>query len=271
MTSSDRQAFQRYLARASRVTILSGAGVSAESGIPTFRGAGGLWRTYRATDLASPDAWARDPGLVWEFYNYRRVIMGDKAPNPGHHALATFEQRWRDAGRHMRIITQNIDGLHTHAGSTHVLRLHGSLWQVRDIDTGAVYDNSDVPITPAFEGSGSPDPNAETRTFSEADLPRSPTGGILRPHVVWFGEGLDPEILDAAAKETAQCDVFIVIGTSAVVYPAAGLVPLARQAGAVVAEVNLERTPATDVCDFFFEGKSGEVLPELLDVVPTEA
>lgn len=271
MTSSDQKAFQRYLARSSRVAILSGAGVSAESGIPTFRGAGGLWRSYRATDLASPDAWARDPGLVWEFYNYRRMIMGDKAPNPGHVALAEFEQRWRQAGRHTRIITQNIDGLHTQAGSHDVIRLHGSLWHVRDVDTGVVYDNTEVPITPAFEGSGSPDPNAETRRFSDADLPRSPTGGILRPHVVWFGEGLDPDILNAAAQETAQCDVFLVIGTSAVVYPAAGLVPLARKGGAVVAEINLERTPATDVCDFFFQGKSGEVLPELLAVDPVEA
>lgn len=271
MASTDRGAFKRWLSKSPSITILTGAGISAESGVPTFRGAGGLWRTYAATDLATPEAWRRDPGLVWEFYDYRRQIMKGKQPNDGHRAIATLEARWRTAGRSARVVTQNIDGLHAESGSRDVTCMHGSLWKVRCTECGDITENDDVPITSAFEGCGSPDPDAHARRFTEADLPHcGECGGVLRPHVVWFGESLNPADLEGATHAATHCATLLVVGTSAVVYPAAGLIPMARARGIVVAEVNLETTPATGECDFVFQGKSGEVLPELLDVEPTE-
>ncbi|MCC6557901.1 MAG: NAD-dependent deacylase [Polyangiaceae bacterium] len=256
------------LARARKVAVLTGAGVSAESGVPTFRGAGGLWRRYEATALATPAAWERDPGLVWEFYHHRREVVLGCAPNPAHHALARFERRWREAGRGFSLISQNIDGLHERAGSEGLTRLHGSLWQVRCVECQEVTENRDVPITPAFAGSGSPDPDADARRFGGAELPHCHCGGVLRPHVVWFGEALDPADLAAAASGVDHCDVLVVVGTSAVVYPAAGFVPLAKRHGAVIAEVNLEPSAVNDLCDFFFPGAAGEILPSLLDIEP---
>ena len=249
--------------------MLTGAGISAESGVPTFRGAGGLWRNFSAMDLATPEAWSADPGLVWEFYDYRRQIVLEKQPNPGHEALARFEKRWRDAGGAMRIVTQNIDGLHESAGSKDITRLHGSIWHVRCTGCERVFENRDVPITPAFAGCGSPDPDADARKFNASDLPECAVcGNVLRPHVVWFGEDLDSEVMNRAVDAARDCTTFIVVGTSAVVYPAAGLIPMARRDGVVVAEVNLEPTPATGMCDYAFQGPSGEVLPDLLDVEP---
>ncbi len=268
MHRAQLESFRKRLAEAQNVVVLTGAGVSAESGIPTFRGAGGLWRRYAATDLATPQAWQRDAGLVWEFYNYRRTLMGDKAPNPAHKALAGLEQRWTAAGRRFDLVTQNIDDLHFAAGSQAVLRLHGSLWLVRCLACGEVEENRQVPITSAYEGSGSPDIDAPQRRFSEADLPHCSCGGILRPHVVWFGEGLDARILRAAQRAVEACSLLLVVGTSAVVYPAAAVIPLARQHGACIAEVNLETTPATGLVDYHFAGRAGEVLPEMLAGLP---
>jgi NAD-dependent deacetylase sirtuin 5 len=266
MSSSSREDFKQKLSAARKVAVLTGAGISAESGVPTFRGEGGLWRRYEATSLATPEAWARDPGLVWEFYNHRRERVLHCAPNPAHRALADFEARWQGAGRAFSLVTQNIDGLHEQAGSRSVVRLHGSLWQVRCLGCGKVTDDRNVPITPAFEGSGSPDPDAHARRFTEADLPRCACGGVERPHVVWFGEALEPANLAAAAEAIDRCDVMLVIGTSAVVYPAAGFVPLAKRHGAVVAEINVEPSAVNTLCDFFFAGKAGEVMPSLLDI-----
>lgn len=260
--------FQDALEKASFLTVMTGAGVSAESGIPTFRGAGGYWRTYSAMDLASPEAWSRDPGLVWEFYNYRRQIMSDKKTNPAHHAIAKIEERFTSQGKGFHLITQNIDDLHFEAGSKSVTRLHGSLWLVRCIQCGDVTENRKVPITPAYEGSGSPDPSAEDGKFSREDLPhckKKNCGGVLRPHVVWFGETLNMQDIAAAVKATQSADLFVVVGTSAMVYPAAGFIGQA-QGRIQVAEINLEATPATYGCDFFFEGKAGELLPGLFGV-----
>lgn len=268
MSSTEHAGFQSRLGRSRKVTVLTGAGVSAESGIPTFRGAGGLWRRYEATKLATPEAWERDPGLVWEFYNHRRELARTCAPNPAHTALARLEARWRDAGGTFTLITQNIDGLHEQAGSENVVRLHGSLWQVRCLSCGEVIANRDVPIAPAFAGSGSPDPDAVARRFTEAELPHCRCGGVLRPHVVWFGEALAVSDLSAATDAIDRCDVLLVIGTSAVVYPAAGLVPMAKRHGAVIAEINVEPSAVAGLCDFTFSGSAGEVLPSLLDVTP---
>ncbi|WP_437623682.1 SIR2 family NAD-dependent protein deacylase [Sorangium sp. So ce1151] len=268
MSATSRDHFQSTLRRSRKIAVLTGAGVSAESGIPTFRGAGGLWRRHDAKSLASPEAWQRDPGLVWEFYNHRRERALGCSPNPGHRALAQLEARWRDAGGAFTLITQNIDGLHEQAGSRDVVRLHGSLWQVRCLSCGSVTENRDVPIAPAFAGSGSPDPDTRARRFTAAELPHCGCGGVLRPHVVWFGEALQQRDLTAAAAGVDGCDLLLVVGTSAVVYPAAGFVPLAKRHGALIAEVNVEPSAVTGLCDFVFTGGAGEVLPLLLDVAP---
>ncbi len=261
-----KSAFQELLANTRRLTILTGAGVSAESGIPTFRGAGGLWRTYQATELASPQTWNANPGLLWEFYNYRRQIMLDKKPNPAHHAIAKIEKRFREENRQFHLITQNIDDLHLEAGSQNVTRMHGSLWLLRCCLCSQIVENRNVPITPSFEGSGSPDPKAKQSNFQKEDLPKCSCGGILRPHVVWFGESLAIEDMEKSHEVSRECDLFLVVGTSAVVYPAAGLSVIAQRSGAKVAVVNLEPTTTDQVSDFNFQGKAGEILPDLLMV-----
>ncbi len=268
-SQSARSNFRSKLSSSRKITILTGAGVSAESGIATFRGAGGFWRRYQAQDLASPDAWARDPGLVWEFYNYRRAASQHAAPNPAHRAIAMLEDRWRNAGGTFTLITQNIDDLHEQAGSRNIVHLHGSIWHVRCLGCDEVTLNKNIPITPAYEGSGSPDPETRTHRFSEADLPHCHCGGVQRPYVVWFGEALEPKNLVAAANAVDKCDLMLVVGTAAVVHPAAGFVTLAKRYGASIAEANIEASAVNDLCDYFFEGKAGELLPSLLDVEPT--
>jgi NAD-dependent deacetylase len=229
------------LAGAHRVAVLTGAGISAESGVPTFRGAEGLWRTYRAESLATPEAFGRDPALVWEWYDWRRGLIAPVEPNPGHTVLAG----WQDLFESLDIITQNVDGLHGRAGSRSVVELHGSIWKVRCTREGTVEERRATP------------------------LPRIPPvcpscGGLLRPHVVWFGEALDPAVLDRAISLTAACRAMLVIGTSAVVQPAASLPLTAARAGAKVIEINVEPTPLTSLADVFLPGKAGEILP-LLD------
>lgn len=242
------------LQAARRVAVLTGAGISAESGVPTFRGEGGLWRNHSAMELATPAAWARDPVLVWEFYDHRRRALVDKAPNAGHRALAAFEGRLAGKRRGFTLITQNVDGLHEAAGSRAIVRLHGSIWRVRCSRCGREERDHATPVTPGFAGPG-PGP---------ADLPRCACGGVTRPAVVWFGESLRDEDLEAASRAAAEADVLLVVGTSAVVYPAAGLVPHAKRAGAVVIEVNLEPTAARAHVDHHLTGPSGALLPELL-------
>lgn len=269
MGSSDVEDFQSRLRSARKIAVLTGAGVSAESGVPTFRDQGGLWRRYEAARCATPEAWEADPGLVWEFHDRLRQLVRGCAPNPAHHALEKLEARWRAAGGTFTLLTQNIDGLHEAAGARDVVRLHGSLWHVRCVACGEVVENRDVPITPAFEGSGSPDTDAPAQRFAEADLPHCRCGGARRPHVVWFGEQVASRDLVACADAIDHCQIMMVVGTSAVVYPAAGLVPLAKRYGTVIVEVNLEPTGVTDLCDFSFLGKAGESLPSLVDVTPT--
>lgn len=265
---TDREKFQSKLSSSRKLTILTGAGVSAESGIATFRGTGGFWRRYEAQDLASPEAWIRDPGLVWEFYNYRRAASCNAAPNPAHLAIAKIEARWREAGGTFTLITQNIDDLHEQAGSQNIVHLHGSIWHVRCLACQAVTPNKNIPITKAYEGSGSPDPETRALHFTEADLPHCQCGGIQRPHVVWFGEALESKNLIATADAIDKCNLMLVVGTAAVVHPAAGFVSLAKRYGTVIAEANIEASAVNDICDYFFVGKAGEVLPSLLDVTP---
>lgn len=238
----------REIARASRITVLTGAGVSAASGIPTFRGAGGLWRQFRAEELATPDAFSRDPQLVWEWYESRRAIVAGCAPNAAHDVLAQWSTE-----RNCIVITQNVDDLHLRAGTRGLIRLHGSLWELRcsgrDRDErssqgrcAASWRDEQVPL---------------------ALPPRCPAcGALARPGVVWFGEALNPRDLTAATAATA-CDLFITVGTSAVVFPAAGLLHEARRAGAVTAEINPEPTPASGLVDIAVAGGAEAILPQL--------
>jgi NAD-dependent deacetylase len=222
------------------VAALTGAGISAESGIPTFRGAGGLWKNFRAEELATPQAFACDPRLVWEWYNWRREIIAKAAPNAAHHALVRLEA----AKPAFTLITQNVDGLHDLAGSARILKVHGDIWRMRCTACGAHWPDR------------------------RAALPKLPPhcacGGLARPGVVWFGEELPDGIMQEAEHAAASTQVFLVIGTSAVVYPAAGLVPLAKQSGATVIEINPEQTAFSAMVDFSFQAPAGDLLPKLL-------
>ncbi len=217
------------LTPSARITVLTGAGVSAASGVPTFRGPAGLWKQYRPEELATPLAFARDPRLVWEWYDWRRQRIAGCAPNAAHRVLAAWSRRFP----RFTLVTQNVDGLHEGAGTRDPVRLHGSIWHVRCHERCA-------------RGAA---PWRDARVPMPDHPPRCPhCGGLLRPDVVWFGEPLDPAIV-ARAATAARCDVFFAIGTSAVVYPAAGFVHEARQHGATTIEINPEATPATDLVD----------------------
>lgn len=263
--SNDMSAFREVFAKAKNIVVLSGAGISAESGVPTFRGAGGYWRVYQAQQLATPEAFEDNPSLVWEFYSYRREVMQSKHPNPAHIAIAELEKRFKPQGRTVTVITQNIDELHRRAGSANILELHGSLFKTRCTDCEKVLENFDSPICPALKDKGSPSPDASDATIPLAELPTcKKCGGLLRPHVVWFGESLDTAVTDAASDAMAECDLCLLVGTSSVVYPAAGYAPMLAARGVPVAEFNLEVTPVTGNFKFHFQGKCGEILPTAL-------
>ena len=238
--SSDLEIVRERLVHAGAITVLTGAGISADSGVPTFRGADGLWRNFRAEDLATPEAFQRDPRLVWEWYNWRRELIATKQPNEAHHALVELERRnlgfW--------LITQNVDGLHRLAGSTNLSEIHGNIWMVRCTVCGSVEENREVPI---------------------AALPACKhCHELLRPHIVWFGEALSSNDLSRCAAALAACKVLLVIGTSGVVYPAAGFVSVAKEAGAFVAEINLEPTPQSGLVDCSLQGRAKDLVPLLL-------
>ena len=267
MPSSDLAALRGHLAKANKVAVLTGAGVSAESGVPTFRGAGGLWRKYSAPDLASPVAFRSDPSLVWEFYHHRREVVLTKSPNAAHRAIADYEARMRSQGKEVTVITQNVDELHRAAGTTNLLELHGSLFRVRCTQCGKETENRASPICPASEGKGAPDVDARDARISVEDLPRCDCekAALLRPAIVWFGENLDPAVLGAAERAVESCDVCLVVGTSSVVYPAAMFAPAAAARGAIVAEFNTESTPVTQRFQFHFKGPCGSTLPAALE------
>uniref|UniRef100_A0A8C6BGT5 NAD-dependent protein deacylase sirtuin-5, mitochondrial n=1 Tax=Monodon monoceros TaxID=40151 RepID=A0A8C6BGT5_MONMO len=247
--SSSMADFRKCFAKAKHIVIISGAGVSAESGVPTFRGAGGYWRRWKAQDLATPQAFARNPSQVWEFYHYRREVVQSKEPNAGHLAIAECEARLGRQGRRVTVITQNIDELHRKAGTKNLLEIHGSLFKTRCTSCGVVAENYKSPICPALSGKGAPEPETQDARIPVEKLPRceeAACGGLLRPHVVWFGENLDPAILEEAGRELALCDLCLVVGTSSVVYPAAMFAPEVSARGVPVAEFNIEATPAAN-------------------------
>jgi len=227
----------QVLAQASFVAVLTGAGISAESGIPTFRGPGGLWRSYRPEDLATPQAFARDPWLVWEWYAWRQGLVAAAEPNAGHRALVDLER-----AKTVTLVTQNVDGLHARAGSTEPIELHGSLWRVRCTECEA-----ERAIDEPIEG-----------------LPICAACGALeRPGVVWFGESLPDEPFELAIQAVMRSQVVLVVGTSGVVQPAASLVEMGRARGATVIEVNPEATPGGRN-RIALAGTAGEVLPALV-------
>lgn len=236
----DLESARDLIASCDDIAVMTGAGISAESGVPTFRGPGGLWEGHRPEELATPNAFAADPHKVWRWYDWRRGLVAECEPNPAHHALVRLEQRTEN----FHLITQNVDGLHRLAGSEEPTELHGNLWITRCTYCADIREDRRVPIPIP--------PMCEV------------CGEMLRPHIVWFGESLDAANLDRAAEATAACDVMLVVGTSGVVCPAAGFVDLALRGGATVIQVNLEPTPQTGRVQYAFEGKAGEVLPELV-------
>jgi NAD-dependent deacetylase len=229
---------------ARRIALLTGAGISAESGVPTFRGGGGTeiwtWRGKPITELSSAELMATDPKLVWEWFDHRRGMLANVEPNAGHLALARWEQRFEK----FTLITQNIDGLHQAAGSLNVLELHGNVWRARCMRCGSTFEARESPL---------PEP------------PRClACGGPARPDVVLFGEFLPEGVFEKAEAAAEKCDLFFVIGTSAVVYPAASLPIAAKQRGARLIEINPERTDISVYADVTVLGKAGEVLPQFL-------
>ena len=228
------------LRAAHRVVVLTGAGVSAESGVPTFREAQtGLWRQYDPRELATPQAFARNPRLVWEWYQWRRELIDKARPNPAHYALVDLEQHIPE----FLLITQNIDGFHWAAGSRDMVELHGNIARTRCFDEGTLVDSwNDDEVPP--------------RCYH--------CGAYLRPDVVWFGEGIPGHALERALEAASSCDVFLSVGTSAMVAPAASFPLIAKRNGARVVEINPEQTAIAVVADWSVRGKAGEVLPELV-------
>lgn len=221
----------------SRVVFFTGAGMSAESGVPTFRGRGGMWASYKPEEIACQAAFRRDPRRVWEFHNWRRGVVAACEPNRGHHLVAACQR----ALPSVTVVTQNIDGLHQAAGATGVLELHGSLWRLRDEATGQIIENHDSPLTQL----------------------KAPGGGYWRPDIVWFGDQLREEVIDAAMEAITGCDLLISIGTSAMVYPAAQMPLHAREAGACLVEINPDPTPLSDAYDFCLREPATQALARL--------
>jgi NAD-dependent deacetylase len=225
---------------AKSVVFFSGAGISAESGIPTFRGKDGIWNKFRPEELANFDAFMRNPQLVWEWYNYRKSIVNQSKPNTGHLAIVEMEKYFHN----VVVITQNVDNLHRRAGSKTIYELHGNIERSFCVKCKNHYDKE-----LDFKGG----------------IPRCNCGGMIRPDVVWFGEFLPTDQFQLAEKAARNCDIFFVVGTSAVVYPAASLVRVAKNNRAFLVEVNIEETEISSLADASFYGQSGKVLPQIVE------
>lgn len=233
--------------KAESVCVLTGAGISAESGVPTFRGVEGLWKRFKPEELASFDAFIKNPDLVWEWYTYRRTVMNEVQPNPGHFALAEMQKFIRD----FTIVTQNVDNLHARAGSRDILELHGNITRSYCIRCGKY---------------------ASAEWLEKAK--KAPLcefcGGLVRPDVVWFGEYLPMAAFEEAMDAARRCDLFLCVGTSGVVYPAASIPLTAREHGGFVLEINAEYTDLSPRMSETIIGKSGEILPSIMQIMKEE-
>ena len=236
----------QLVSRAKNCVVLTGAGISAESGVPTFRGKEGLWGKFRAEELATMDAFMANPEIVWEWYKWRRDLMGKVEPNAGHRAITELETICPN----FTLITQNVDGLHRLAETHTILELHGNIYRNKCVVCERIFDEK-IEIDPS-------------------NIPKCGCGGNIRPDVVWFGEMLDSYIINAAFNAAERADIFFSIGTSAIVHPAASLPVTAKQFGATLVEINREKTPLTPSADYFVAAKSGEWLPELVKAVKKE-
>jgi NAD-dependent deacetylase len=222
--------------------VLTGAGISAESGIPTFRGAQGLWKNYSAIELATPKAFKKNPGLVWEWYQWRQDIISKANPNPAHYAVVDLEKKME----RFLLLTQNVDNLHRRAGTRNVLELHGNIFRTRCLSCGEIADYEKSP---------------ETKNNT---LPKCICGGLLRPDVVWFGESIPHTIWQQSQDFLKEADTALICGTSGVVWPAAAIPEIARQSNIRTIEINLEPTPVSSIVDLSIKGKAGEVLPKIV-------
>jgi NAD-dependent deacetylase len=236
----DLQQISNSITDTTKITVLTGAGISAPSGVPTFRGgADSLWENMRPEELATPQAFNADPEKVWRWYDWRRSLLEPCKPNRAHYALVELE----NIANNVTIITQNVDGLHQLAGSKNLMEFHGSIWVTRCLDCKKETVN---------------------RSVSLPIIPRCECGGMLRPGVVWFGEGIDPQIMQASVEASSDCNLFLVIGTSGLVHPAAGMAQIAKEAGATVVEFNLEPSGVSNHIDLFVAGSADETVPQLI-------
>jgi len=226
-----------------KVAILTGAGISAESGVPTFRGEEGLWKKFRAEELATVEAFMQNPQLVWEWYMYRRKLMSQVKPNPGHYALVDMENHFDD----FTLITQNVDSLHRTAGSRNMLELHGNISLNKCFECGKPYEDE--------------------VDFNKGEIPRCECGGRIRPDVVWFGELLPAHAISGALEASERAELFFSVGTSALVHPAASMPLTAKRNGAYLVEINIEPTPLSEIADCALYGKSGEILPMIVEKI----
>ena len=228
--------------KAEYIIALTGAGISKESNIPTFRGKDGLWKNYDAMELATPGAFRRNPELVWEWYTWRQGLIADCDPNPAHHTLA----KWEKEGILKSLITQNVDGLHRRSGSENVHEVHGNLWALK-----CTYCDHRERLSSPAQG-----------------VPKCPScGSMLRPDVVWFGEGLPQNVLIEVNQELRKADLCFVIGTSAIVYPAAAFPLVVKENGGILVEVNTEETNLSQVSDFNLFGKAGVIMPQIDEAI----
>ena len=233
----------KLLRDAGSVVVLTGSGISAESGVPTFRGKEGLWKEFRAEDLATPQAFRSNPKLVWEWYDWRRGIIAKAEPNPGHLTIAEMEKYYPE----FLLITQNVDGLHVKAGSKKLVEIHGNIWRVRCTEEGTESYLYDTPL--------------------ETMPPRCRCGALLRPAVVWFGESMPTEPMNLALEHISGCDLLLSIGTSGMVHPVASFPMMAKSGGARIIEINPEHTPLTSIADHSLRERAGDALPGLWDEV----
>ena len=222
------------------IVFFTGAGISSESGIPTFRGKDGIWNKLKPEELANFNAFIRNPEMVWEWYNHRKKIIHDARPNAAHLTIADMQNHFKN----VTVVTQNIDNFHRRAGSNNIFELHGNIERNFCINCKKYYN--------------------EKLDFS-AGVPKCDCGGLIRPDVVWFGEYLPEDQFLGGEKAAINSDIFFVVGTSAVVYPAAGLIYTAKQSGATIVEVNIEETTLSSIANYSFFGKAGEILPKILE------